>query len=185
MTRAEQIDAAVALRKGLKNPPPEEKCRENLEHVLDTIEAIGLYYQPQAHIKVRRAFLSQIKQVEKLIKTAPITGIAQFDLDIETMVKKLKLYAETFSGENKMHETTPVQPEWWVNNSSATIEHTRGTYKQAAVALNARELLLRWGATDKELVTTPDGTWYKMAAILYGNEKANLFQYLRAVRPRR
>ena len=53
-----------------------------------------------------------------------------------------------------------------------------GTGKKNRATEDAHWLLTKWGH-DTSIVTTRGGTWHKLAAVLYGDERADLFQYLR------
>jgi hypothetical protein len=58
---------------------------------------------------------------------------------------------------------------------------TFGAGKPTKAAELSHELLKRWRG-DIKIVTTKGKPWHKLAAILYGDPKADLYQYLRLVR---
>jgi hypothetical protein len=188
MTRDQQIVAALKLRKDLKNPRPLDACRAALEDVLDKMAVVpkGLISPPRR--RARQSYNRHLRQLRQLHESDHIEAI-----DLGTIERAIKATDEDTGSEALLDAVGGSEvllltfdvvgaEAWFSVRREPALSFTRATYKQKRAALEARELLLAWGAKDDFLVTTSKRKWWRMAAILFGDKNANLFQYLREIR---
>jgi hypothetical protein len=160
VTREQQIRAALKLSE--LPPARREAGRARIETALDIMVSVGTLHtlikacRSAAHtkaIKVYRKRLWQLEQARKAI--CVVEGVE---------------YVPT-----KKDPDEPKQYELYPGAG--------GRWKQAFAVAFAYELLMEWWGGDEFITTTRKGSWWRLSAILYGDEDIDLFRHLRAFKP--
>jgi hypothetical protein len=166
VTRDQQIRAALAL---LAPPAPERSaCRAHIEIALKEIDRVlDLKVSSKDATNARSAYhraLLKLQSAHNALVAAG--GFGFFKLgDIGRAIEATKT--------GRVYYADPPGPI----SAELRIEGLK-TRKAAELA---HELIARWRAGE-EIVTTRHRTWWKLAAILYGDAGADLYQHLRAVK---
>jgi hypothetical protein len=191
MKRDEQIRKALSLLA----PPAKSRaeCRADIEAALDILEWFGK--GDKANQAERSAAANRARNIfHKTIRKA----LREYDAMVKAGYSGL-LYPtdpeNPFRGLDgrvllQWLTTETAPPRKWVMFSLLSPKKpipdilpddaglSVGSGKKNRAAEDAHWLLTKWGH-DAGIVTTRGGTWHKLAAILYGDEQADLFQYLR------
>lgn len=160
MTREQQIRAALKL------PAPSRhdraKCQKDVENALD--------------------IMADVSSTIEIITTQRSMAASK--------VKATPAYHRALLKLRTVHRAVFGAKDAAIENAIAAIDgraapllqlarlNTIGIEQTVAAKL-AYGLLKQWG--NKKITTTRGGPWHRLAAILYGDEDADLFQYLRAL----
>lgn len=195
MTREQQVPAALKLLA----PPASERaaCRANIENMLDVIDSFGegdkvfACARSEATTKALTAYHDALGRLRTTYKAVLATGggrplrraadgswrelltLADIDFLIEASKPPPKQVVYSVLSPRKGRPLPAMLPD------GAVLRHGAGKPTKATEL--ASELLERWCKGEK-IVTTKGKKWHKLAAIMYGDPKADLFQYLRLVR---
>jgi hypothetical protein len=195
MTREQQVRAALKLIA----PPASERaaCRADIENRLNVIESFGegdkvfAGARSEAATKALAAYhdaLGRLRTTYKAVLAAgggrplrraadgswrEVLTLADIDFLIEASKPPPKQVVYSVLSPRKGRPLPDILPD----GALATF----GAGKPTKAAELSHELLRRWGRGIK-IVTTRDKVWHKLTAIMYGDPKADLYQYLRLVR---
>jgi hypothetical protein len=168
VTRAEQISAAL----GLLAPPADrlEACRRHIDWALDIIASAG---RAAEHAKVpekaRRTYTDALRRVQTATR-AHIRAGGSVALSPALIDSAVNLNNHWEKGWGRRHEGWSPPP--------LTIK------ADTAVAL-ALQLLNEYDGVIKiSRSPGPGGSWFRLAAVLYGDRRTDLFRRLRAFKIR-
>ena len=151
MTRKQQIKEALAL---LDPPPPErEDCRRDIERMLDRMEGVSRVVKYAVTKKSMRAYSAALRKMQTASRNHARAGGSLTLRGIDQAVASNEAWSRSWQ----------PPPRW--------LKH-----KEAVGA--AYKLLARW--TRRGIVVSSTGTWHKLSAILFGDERVNLYRHLRA-----
>jgi hypothetical protein len=157
MTRAEQIRKALEVLA----PRPEElaECRCRVEQALDIMEST---IRAASTIKSERA-------------AAQETGRGYYGA-LERLLAASRAHAHA-GGALGISITSIERALEWRSKFSRALPSGAIIQRQAAALAYS---LLR--QSNRPIVTTRNGAWHRLASILYGDRKADLFDYLRELK---
>jgi hypothetical protein len=161
VTRDKQINTALKL----VAPPPHQRetCRGRIDGMLHLMERAGVAHKvfasdrSKAAISARRAYNSAARRLlaaDKALLAAGWRG----------PIDRAEI-------ERAIMNTEPRPKTWiWVVRSRVANKH------RTAVRL-AYELLREWNGT---IALSRNGTWHKLSALLFGDQRVNLYRHMRA-----
>jgi hypothetical protein len=179
MKRDQQIRKAL----NLLAPPAKKRaeCRADVESALDVVEMFGKgdkVFQAERSAAANRARDIFHKTICKALREYDAMVKAGFGSPREGRLYLRWLAMRT--APPRKHVTysllSPKKPIPDVIPDGAGL--SAGSGKKTRATEDAHWLLTKWSGGTK-IVTTKSGTWHRLAAILYGDEQADLFQYLR------
>jgi hypothetical protein len=177
MTPDEQ--AALKWRKLLREPQPVGRCLVDFRAaraVMTNLEPVT----PGPSPKKRRAILKQVRHAREIAMTAPADISNTAIATIDQLVEEIEEIVPTKRSQLMMDVGLLTFDQYLTRPFGGAVKVTRRTLRQGAATLQARILLLRWGAKGKEL-STRSKVWEQLAAILYGDLDFDSFQYRRDI----
>ena len=162
VTRDKQIDTALKL----VAPPPHQRetCRDLIDGVLRNMERVGIADKDfvsdrsKATIRARGAYNSAARRL-LAADTALLAAGWRGPIDRAEIERAIM--------------NTEPRPKTWirlVRVRGASVKHTN------AVRL-AYELLSEFNG---KIVLSRNGTWHKLSALLFGDQRVNLYRHMRA-----
>lgn len=162
MTRDKQIDTALKL----VAPPPRQRetCRSRIDGMLHLMERASVAHKvfasdrSKAAIRARRTYNAAARRLLAADKALLVAGW-------RGPIDRAEI-------ERAIMNTEPRPKSWKL------VVRGRGvvTKHRAAVAL-AYELLVEWNGT---IALSRNGTWHKLSALLFGDQRVNLYRHMRA-----
>jgi hypothetical protein len=175
--RKQQIKEALALLD--PRPPEREDCRRDIERKLDHMKAVSRAVEYAVTKKSMRAYSAALRKMQKASRNHTRAGGS---LALRAGTPVVTEFTVTDREGNKgrlrvrgggIDQAVALDEKWsrYWQPPSRWLKH-----KEAVRA--AYELLARWNP--RGIVVSSTGTWHKLSAILFGDERVNLYRHLRA-----